>query len=612
MSKKAGIIEKEAGIIELEVLTPLFIKGKDPDYGEGIYIFKSEETAYLLDNDQLCKFIYNKTYDGDGNYLNEGQDYVAWYLEFMKLDTSDTKIVESYNSFIKLAELNVSPISDKSDIPDRDKFKGKSVQYFLDKLGLLGKNKKDEIRNLSMGITTLMPSGYQKRFIQNGRGEYFLPGSSIKGAVRNALLWKMLSADPELKFKITDFINDKFEWCATWVEAKKSKYAKELQGLSSKQREKKLEIYEKGKRKDFASRFSRKDDNADSSLAQNSLDSITFSNFFPKLAGDQNLYSQKYIDNYNKHWEKASEIHRDLFRIVRITDAKFIKRPVCQYVNVETYNLKGTEFEKRDKTGSELETVAKNTKAWFRISIDKELAKEFFGEDVPPYLQSIDALLQTVKEFFLTVAAEELAFYKKATHPGPAHDVMQWYKDLLEPAEAVQPEESSLFRLGWGGGMMSKTQFLHLKTEDRKRARDLMNYRDEPVAPQSRYLQVSGEKAIRPLGWCRLRYLGRGMDEAVKVMAKAESEAEAERQASAHAPAGCVRATIVYDQSQPVQVRIDEGDYKNTKIKMTGMKLQQLQNLQLKQDSVVFVKPVEQRGGNGKRQLMNVTYIGKP
>lgn len=577
MSKKAGIIEKEVGIIELEVLTPLFIKGKEPDYGEGIYTIK--EKAYLLNNDKICKFIYDKTYDENGEYLVDGKDYVALYYEFMRLKSSDNEIIDLYNSFTRLTGLTTGLAGALDDIPKEDKegIKNKSLQYFFDKLKLLDRDKKDAIEKLSKGVTTLLSSGRKKWLIQNGRGEHFLPGSSIKGAVRNALLWKMLGMNQPI-----------YETFKGYVKINLS-HAEQLDN--------------RGKKK-FAEKFSKRENSSGKSL-----DSITFSNLFPKFAGNS---EQKYIENYNQHWERADDIHRDLSRIVKITDANFIKKPVFQYVNIETYNLNEQEFRKRDNPPSELEAIDNGTKAWFRIAIDIELAKEFFWGDIPPYLQSIDALLQTVNEFFQAVAAEELAFYKKATHSGPVHDVMQWYKALLEPAEAEQPEKSSLFRLGWGGGMMSKTQFLHLDEKDRKRSRNLMNDRGEKVAPQSRCLQVSGEKAIQPLGWCRLRYLGSGMDEAVKVRAKADAEAEAERQASAQAPAGCVRATIYDEQSQPVQVRIDEGDYKNSIIKMTGMKLQQLQNLQLRQGSVVFVKPVEQRGGKDKRQLMNVTYIGKP
>ena len=51
----------ESKIIELETLTPLFIKGKEEVYGEGF--LRIGNTLFLIDNDNLCKYVEesNKT-----------------------------------------------------------------------------------------------------------------------------------------------------------------------------------------------------------------------------------------------------------------------------------------------------------------------------------------------------------------------------------------------------------------------------------------------------------------------------------------------------------------------------------------------------------------------
>ena len=53
-----------SSIVELEVLSPLFIKGKDLEYGEGFISVNNK--VYLINNDNLCKFIGEKTYDTNG------------------------------------------------------------------------------------------------------------------------------------------------------------------------------------------------------------------------------------------------------------------------------------------------------------------------------------------------------------------------------------------------------------------------------------------------------------------------------------------------------------------------------------------------------------------
>lgn len=611
---------KETAVIELETLTPLFIKGKDPDYGEGMYTLK--EKTYLLDNDEVCKLIYEKTYGEDGKLLIEGTDYIALYQKLMMHNKTDNEITELYNEFCKALNKDDKITHDIDDIDkaDKESLKNKSVQYFLDNLHLLGNHECEKIKKIeeiSNGTTKLHPSSLHKKFIQNGRGEHFLPGSSIKGAIRNALLWKMLSRDDDQKSQFKEFVNAKFKWCEEWAKVEVSGYIKSLSGLPPQKQDEKAEQYKKKKLREFATRFSLKDDDAQTPLAKASLDSITFSHLFPEFACDQELYSNPYIESYNKHWKNASNIHRDLSRIIKITDANFIERAIWKKIDIATYNLRDKRFQKRDKTAAELEAADTTTKAWFRITLDLDLAREFFGNNIPTYLQSIENILKTVSEFFLDVAAKELDFYGKATHVGPVHAVKKWYEELLRPAEIEGQEETQLFRLGWGGGMMTKTQFLHLDEPERKRSRDLMNPRDEAIAPQSRCLQVEKangnnnrnqeDKAIQPLGWCRLRYLGSNIAEATDAWTKAE----AERQATQPPPTGCVRATIVDDQSQPVRVRIEEGDYKNSAVDMNGMKRQQIQNLGLQKNSVIFVKLIEQRGRNGK-QLINVTYSGKP
>ncbi|ACF10511.1 CRISPR-associated RAMP protein, Csm5 family [Chlorobaculum parvum NCIB 8327] len=496
--------------------------------------------------------------------------------------------------------------------------KGKSIQYFLDNLDLLEKNKKSEIERLSRGVTTLHLSNKNKKFIQNGCGERFLPGSSIKGAIRNALLWKMLNADMGLKLKFSKFAYDKFQWCEEWTQAKVLEYINGLSGLSPQKQEEEKERYKKKKPREFASRFSRKDDDAPTSLAQASLDSITLAAFSPEFAGNKALVTPKYIKEYNEQWGKATDIHRDLSRIIRITDANFIERAKWKKIDIATYNLRGERFQKRDNTFAKLEATDKTTKAWFRITLDHDLAREFFGNSIPTYLQSIENILKTVSEFFYAVAREELDFYGKATHVGPVHAVKKWYEELLRSAELEGQEGAQLFRLGWGGGMMTKTQFLHLDEKDRKRSRDLMNPRDETVAPQSRCLQtekVNGnnnrnqeDKALHPLGWCTLRYLGSNIAKAKD----ASANAEAKRQATEPAPPGCVRATIMDDESFPIKIKIEEGEYQNSNTNLKIMELQDLQNTQFKKGVVVFVQLNEQQGKKGKKSLRNATYRGKP
>jgi len=554
-------MSKESGIIELEALVPLFIKGKEPDYGEGTYTIG--EWTYILDNDELCKFIYDKTYDEHGIIRDPERDYVAWYACFMTFDRAESKIVASYNEFAAMTNVKPARVDDKKKVPPA--FKKKSVQYFLDECKLLAGEKTVLVKDLARGVTVLRsPVGGKKLFIQNGCNEPFIPGSSIKGAVRNAVLWKMLSVEPGIKSVFQMYVANNL---------------KKAESFRDNREQKK-----------FAGKFS-----CEANAYGTSLNAITFSRKNPEYTGKSATGAQQYVDDYNDRWKLASEIHRDLIRIVRISDAKFVPGVSWKEITVKTYNFNGVGFIQRAGQTA-LEAIGTGSRARFRITIDNDQAEEFFAGHIPPYLQSITALLQTVNEFFSAVARSELDFYGKAVAAGCIHDVKQWYADLFRVPSPEMIKQSALFRLGWGGGMMSKTQFLHLNDEKeslRVRIRNLTNYRPTSIAPQSRCLQAEDINAIQPLGWCTLRYLGTN-----------ETEAEAALQLATPTPAGCMRATIIDDRSKPVQIRVEEGNNQNAMTIMPGIALA---GLGLKTGSTVFVRLEIMKG-----RLLKAIYHSKP
>jgi hypothetical protein len=170
-----------------------------------------------------------------------------------------------------------------------------------------------------------------------------------------------------------------------------------------------------------------------------------------------------------------------------------------------------------------LECVPKAIKAQFKLSIDTELAKAFFPDGVPSYLQDIEQLLKVINEFFRAIVKyEDLNYYHGATsipediNPEDnrkaklrvnTSEVWKLYKSIF----GLQPDEI-LFRTGWGGGYMSKTQYLHMENTDRVRVRDMIHYNGASIAPKSRCLIVEGQNAKEPLGWCKLRILGDAKD----------------------------------------------------------------------------------------------------
>jgi len=495
-------IKFESKIIELETISPLFIKGKDIAYGEGMLKGIDSEgkpCVYLIDNDKLCEYIYKQTYHENGNRIKEGDefDYVKLYSD-------------------AFGQSNAL-----------------SLKEFFDKYSEI-KPSNAELRNIAKGITQL---GNKYDFVQNGQVQCFIPGSSIKGAIRNAILWKIIddsegSSDDKNNW-LNSFIRDFFNVVSEIRQALNTFYNATKETNVSERKKKIKESAEKIEavlkndfiiKNNFFQNIRKQDGKIDFHLVKEKNEEMI--EFFKKNASNvfyQNTtlsgktFNEKIPtfeekEEYNKHWMDKDIIKNkslyDFFRIVKISDANFIKskfgdkdaKAVC-VINDKTY---------RKDFNIPLKCINIGSKALFRITIDLEMAERFFGQHgIPLYLQNINMLLQTVDEFFRNIWSCEEEFFRDKTsipqninaedrklkvHTGEIHN---FYK--------TTPLDSYLFRTGWGGGFMSKSQFLHLDKDLRVLIRDAIRHNGGSLAPKSRCLTVEGDDAKHPLGWCLLR-----------------------------------------------------------------------------------------------------------
>lgn len=540
---------KETGIIEMETLVPLFIKDKDPEFGEGTYPIGDK--IYLLDNDKLCKFLYDKAYDAEGNLREPGKDYVEFYSNFLTRDEHHDELTR-YNTFAAL--FGLEKINDERRVPKH--FQNRSIKYFLETTGLVSTSPRiaeQVVRAMAKGVTSMAADGGGKKFIVNGLGTPYIPGSSIRGAVRNALFWTMLQEDLALKMTFDTFVQSRLSSTTALTQTEKRKFAEKF---CTPPRE-----------------------------VVTGLNALTFSSLNPTFQGVAG-YGDDYVHSYNTRWENASIIHRDLFRIIKISDAAFIGAVRTEAIPVETYKLEpgngGNVFQIKPNTHIRLNGVKAAVKARFRITIDKALAAEIFSGTIPQYLNSVPELLNAVNSFFRAVAIEEHSFFSLAPNSHNVRAVRQWYQEYRTVSDDDTAELPLLFRVGWGGGMMSKTQFLHLSDPDRKTVRNLTNNKGSAVAPKSRCLHVQEHNAVTPLGWCTLRYIGAVAEDFFDRKART---AVKETQPTPP-PAGCVKATIVDAGSKPAKIRVEEGAHKDS---ITIMPEVTLQNLGLMNSSGVWV-----------------------
>lgn len=486
----------ESKIVELETLTPLFIKGKDLDYGEGM-LRGSDGVVYLIDNDKLCEYIASK---------EKTEEYVNYF------SGSDDADRHSFSIHDFLRQENISPDQAK-------------------------------IKELAYGVTQLSQG---KKFVQNGKGANFIPGSSLKGAIRNAVLWKILS-EPTKKTMFGSFIRyhmslvEKMSNLSGLINVRRFEDAKAI--INNDHVLRQVQLIQGGRlnvnkfkdfKKNYEEHLSKQQDSN-----QNTIESISFVEKIPRTKIEDSFKDEckKYLQEYNERWEKANDTLKDFFRIVKISDGNFIQdfelegqtaKAVCKYTSGKP--RRNYTYQKSFPINLECTSIA--VKAHFKITIDTELAKAFFPNVVPGYLQSVDGLINVVDEFYREVARfEKDEFYDRSVsipndiNPQDnrrsklrvnTNEVLDLYKTTF----GLGPDEI-LFRTGWGGGFMSKTQFLHLGMADRVQVRDMIRYNGSPLAPKSRCLIVEGEDATEPLGWCRLRVLGDAKDRPLPRIEKA-------------------------------------------------------------------------------------------
>ncbi|WP_041467343.1 type III-A CRISPR-associated RAMP protein Csm5 [Chlorobium phaeobacteroides] len=518
----------ESKIIELETLTSLFIKGKEENYGEGF--IRIGNTLYFIDNDNLCEFIYKNTYDKDGSRIPNRPDYVEWYSYFISRQRGDD-IVTHYKGFAKVFGLD--DVNNERDIPEG--YKEKSIQFFLSKTRLLQGNNDTQKQVLTeykigKGITLLEASTRNgNRFIQNGNKRHYVPGSSLKGAIRNAVLWKILTESSiqawfllflTYHLPVSDFLKkiDENDYEEGEKIISKNAVFQNMNlirnGHIDRKETKKL-------KKKYSEHLSGIQDATNSTL-----ESKCFTGKIPyiPISDSDKIDQKKYLQSYNDRWNAANDTLRDFFRLVKVSDGNFVddfelKGKIAKAVCRDIFGTPPKNKTYQKKFDIKLECAPKTVKVQFKISIDTELVRAFFPYRIPVYLQSVNGLMNVVDEFYREVAKfEALNYYngvisipddlnsndnRKAKLKVNTEVVYKLYNTIF----GLEKNET-LFRTGWGGGFMSKTQFLHMDMTDRVRVRDMVHYNGSPLAPKSRCLIIEGQNATEPLGWCKLRVLG--------------------------------------------------------------------------------------------------------
>jgi len=403
----AGMLKKWKVIFK--TLSPIHIKGQKPDYGSGI--IRLGRKGYIINEIKLSKFLKEK-------------DLIECYVEYVSQCIKNRKkpfIVFFFNQYknrIRLDEIT--------------------------------------LKNISSGITSI---GDGNSFICNGNGTYFIPGSSIKGAIRTSLIYHMLN---ELK----------------------NSNQKEFNGLVIDTINRKLTEYNIAKKK----------------YEWRKMDDI-------KKSFDETIIAKEFQSFFNdlvKIAKVKEGPNTDLLRTLKISDSKKINDVYKENIKVVCYKNDSSFYfgktKQKNTTEEEIslnvECLHEDTEFITEVSLDLGLLNKFYPDGKMPF-NDISSLINIIKEFGERQWIEERDFFQKVQ--GMQKTTEFYNQNIFHP----------LLRVGWGTGMLGTTIDLLLDPPLRQRIRNEVMGHNRPglPAPHSKRIVMRDNLATFPLGWVKIETL---------------------------------------------------------------------------------------------------------
>ncbi|MBA7497674.1 hypothetical protein ES704_00402 [subsurface metagenome] len=408
--------------VTFRTLSPIHIKGQRPDYGMGIIVLDNQSRiGYIVDQKKWADFLMQNK-----RYLNE---------------------------YVK-------------EFSDPWKFKKEGINDFLRRRGLLNEN---TVKQISSGITCV---GDGNSFICDGRGKYFVPGTSIKGSIRTSFLYHFLK---ELKNSNNENFRNNI---VSKIEHKLKEYSKVKSAYinakrQNNHREARIKI--------------REMDNIEKSFGEDIVEN-KFLNF---------------LDDMVKKGIVKVGPNTDLLRTVKVSDSKVdeIRR---ENIRVICFRNDGSFYfgktKRRDGTERQIslnyECLHEDTEFTTEILLDFELLNKFYP-DGKMKINDISSLINIIKEFGESQWIEERNFFQKVSE---IPEITEFYNQNIS---------HPLLRVGWGTGMLGTTIDLLLDPPLRQRIRNEVMGHNRPglPAPHSKRIVMRNNLATFPLGWVKIETL---------------------------------------------------------------------------------------------------------
>ena len=473
----------KTGVFRLSTLSPIHIQAGEPDvYGQGfIRLNSSDDFLYVVDIPKLQAEIF----------AFKGLEAVQTY----------TKVFSNPGS-----KTNITTV-----------------------LKQIGYDYESNIEKISKGIVRL-PGGH--RFIRSGLGKHIVPGSSIKGAIKTAVLYHIVKEQIDsnnLNLKqfvddqITEYLDiqypndpkrqdiernnfkrdfakerlkDAFQSTRPWERTRNPQRNPEPPGPFT-------DIFRAIKVKDATitsidpSRFATVH-----KLSTPGRDGLTM-----KTLGGNEIY----LPYKNVRTIKPKDCIRiDTFAKVGgeqiVATCTIVDKPSFSEVKFKDVLFTTLErnqvVEKDAGVNTRFECLYGETA--IEISIDNDILESFTRAGAQPPFTNLNDLIQLCKNFARAQWEDEKRFLQRyGNNEGINLDeIKAFYND-------TENEQRATLRVGWGTGMLGTTISRLLDEGTRVKLRNEVisadeNYRPKP-APKSRRFLLENGQPIYPLGWLELK-----------------------------------------------------------------------------------------------------------
>lgn len=438
----------EAYRLELETVSPILISGgsAESEYGTG-YI-KHDNRVYIVQWSALQKYL----------------------LKYKKVD------IEKIEEICKL-------ICNPHLLGDNGQKKDINMRRILETAGINVLDDIEYIKKIASGVTILSDEEGIRKFICNAKGEAYIPGSSIKGALKNGYMgnriYKNKFRDKSIKSKLCKNIEN----LAINKDTTKS-FRKECNFLDKESVE---------KIKEQLAQLKQENEKLEKEYHRLKKRLPIEIGVVSKIKLNENeSCNPAWVKRLNRKYEKlffkkvySNMANFDFFKGIKIFDSQKID---VFSGNMRVLSIQNGELKKK-RIGNDAIQYYEG-KFEIDITIDKRIINSFnTGFNLFDFMQE-------VYFYYNQVWKEEIQFYAKYCRDDEYKNVLYFYKEM---------EHKNLLRIGWGSGYLSTTLGTGFDDKTRKHIRNVfIQNHPSSIAPKSRKIIIDKDGLAKPFGWVRV------------------------------------------------------------------------------------------------------------